>query len=213
MSDSEYEWFTYRYPLIGERWVIRDVGIEVIGRNVETSEYIWKHIPIIQDLFTNGRHININAITRDASGIIKDIKKLFEEALGIYKSPNVNTSISAYKHRHDGAMWIPDIYILVRSFLSIEDRLNLCIAKDPPGLIDYRPDPDKYEYRPNPSYILWSLRQISYPLGENFGMKKNRLIVIEKEMEKAIVNYIRLYYMPNQCSCINCIMWRIMYRN
>jgi hypothetical protein len=65
----------------------------------------------------------------------------------------LNKSVSSYKQRHNGTIWQIDIYEYIKIFLDGDDRLNLCIAHQPCGLIDYRPDPDKYnnkdDYRPN----------------------------------------------------------------
>jgi len=98
-----------------------------------------------------------------------------------YPGTLVNNSISAYKHKHDGAMWIPDVYSNIKSFLNQDDRLSLCIAHDL-QIEDKRPDPYKNKPEINPEYIMWSLRQVQKPLSFN-DSTKNFLVTITRVID------------------------------
>lgn len=86
----------------------------------------------------------------------------------------LNNSISSYKHRRDGAMWIPDVYKNIKSFLSQDSRRNLWEAHSI-DFIDRKPYPYKFVTdvitHPNPSYILWSLRQLPIELYYHINYK------------------------------------------
>jgi len=90
----------------------------------------------------------------------------------VYKKP-INNSISAYRHKHDGVIWIPNIYSNIKSFLDQDDRLSLCIAHDL-QIEDKRPDPYKNRPEINPEYIMWSLRQM--PKFINFDDPAKKII-------------------------------------
>lgn len=71
---------------------------------------------------------------------------------------NRNNSISAYRNRRNGPMWVPDVYSKIRKFLCQNDRINLWIAHKR-YLPDRRPTVLIHN-KLNPEYALWFLRQI-----------------------------------------------------
>lgn len=144
------------------------------------------------------------------------------------KKTNNNNSISGYIHINNGAMWIPDMYYHILSFLDQLSRHNIWIANDS-YIKQIKPDPNKYNYKPNISYIIWSLRQphISYvnqitlfssykqkSIMCNAILKINRILCrrkLRKELlKKRLIEFIKNTDYTNQCKCVYCYNYNIL---
>ena len=148
-------WAIYRIPVNADNTLNID-NIEVADRGLDERP---DGMPLMNDIVTS-------MILSLSNTIIEFHRK---------KPKRVNYSISSYTQRHDGAMWLPDIYEHIKTFLDDTSGFELWIAHSPTDLIAIRPNPDKFikETRPNPSYIHWSLRQIPRELDDNRGMVNN----------------------------------------
>ncbi len=116
----------------------------------------------------------------------------------------IDSIISGYKQEHDSAMWIPDIYGLIITYLCNKDRHNLWLTHGK-NIIIHRPDPYKCYPQYNRKYIYWSLYRLpiylnyysrvekywfvyTTKLNEYFIKYYNKKKEVEKEVEKG--NYI-----------------------
>ena len=64
----------------------------------------------------------------------------------IKKQKNNNNSISGYTHINDGAMWIPDLYYHILSFLEQSDKHNIWLSNNLyKKFTNIKPDPNKYK--------------------------------------------------------------------
>jgi hypothetical protein len=77
------------------------------------------------------------------------------------KPPTI--SLSGYKRRRNSAMWIKDIYGLIKSFLSKGDGCNLWMAHKRYAK-DHRPNPMAMTLNASSVYLAWLDRQVpKYP--------------------------------------------------
>lgn len=85
------------------------------------------------------------------------------------------------------------------SYLVQSDRHNLWLAHSMNDLVDYRPDPNKFnnaeDYRPNVAYIRWTMRQMPYrvsnPKIDTYVRTRNNKL---KEITEYVLNEARSLY-------------------